>query len=206
MEDPCPICYEKVDVSSGHCTLPCNHTFHFHCMHTWADKNTSCPLCRKDITPAMPQGADDLQAFEGVRFHYVPQLERLVNLGEVVVGEDDILFIMDQCSTTRSVACQALKICDGDVVDSVYYIKEVLPEEDRDTYGPQDFSEPTAEQKAYWNLHSLFESTTRDPNQSKRVVRWRSARGSNGGECHESAHWRHLEGLRILDKDGYDTD
>ena len=45
MED-CPICYESVNASTGHCTLSCSHSFHIACLTRWSATNASCPMCR----------------------------------------------------------------------------------------------------------------------------------------------------------------
>ena len=45
----CSICQEEDNVVRT--TLPCNHTFHLHCIQTWfRTGNTSCPLCRLNCT------------------------------------------------------------------------------------------------------------------------------------------------------------
>lgn len=41
----CSICLEKlIDINSS--TLPCGHKFHFDCIYSWLQENTSCPICR----------------------------------------------------------------------------------------------------------------------------------------------------------------
>jgi hypothetical protein len=42
--EKCNICHEEDNVVRT--TLPCNHSFHVHCIATWFRRNTSCPLCR----------------------------------------------------------------------------------------------------------------------------------------------------------------
>ena len=45
----CSICHEEDNVVRT--TLPCNHSFHVHCIQTWfRTGNTSCPLCRLNCT------------------------------------------------------------------------------------------------------------------------------------------------------------
>jgi hypothetical protein len=196
MEDPCPICYETIDASSGHCTLPCKHTFHFHCLHTWADKNTSCPMCRTNIAPE--------QTSDPPVITIVRRSRALINLRGVYVSEEDIAFVMDQCGVTRGDACRELSVFDGDIIDTVHYFKEVAT---GDLHGPHDYNHISTEMRAYWNLQTFFDTPSFRPLcESKRVVRWRSARGSTRGDKHECVHWDHLDGVSFLDKDGYDTD
>ncbi|CAL9730687.1 RING finger protein Etp1p [Monosporozyma unispora] len=41
----CPVCLERMDSeTSGLITIPCQHTFHCHCLDAW--KNSKCPVCR----------------------------------------------------------------------------------------------------------------------------------------------------------------
>lgn len=44
--EECPICFENVEVDTVVCDQ-CHHNFHMGCMRRWwANKKTSCPLCR----------------------------------------------------------------------------------------------------------------------------------------------------------------
>lgn len=43
----CPICHEE-DTIVRH-TLPCNHTFHLHCIDKWLSKKRTCPICRYKV-------------------------------------------------------------------------------------------------------------------------------------------------------------
>ena len=43
----CPICHEEDSVVRH--TLPCNHTFHLHCIDRWCRRNSTCPMCRYKI-------------------------------------------------------------------------------------------------------------------------------------------------------------
>ena len=42
----CAICYETDNIVRT--TLPCNHSFHIHCINEWFKKSPTCPLCRLD--------------------------------------------------------------------------------------------------------------------------------------------------------------
>ena len=43
----CPICHEEDSVVRH--TLPCNHTFHLHCIDIWLSKKRTCPICRYKV-------------------------------------------------------------------------------------------------------------------------------------------------------------
>ena len=44
---PCLICLNEFrSLSKGDC---CDHTFCFECIDMWTEKNTKCPVCRKEI-------------------------------------------------------------------------------------------------------------------------------------------------------------
>lgn len=48
----CPICFEEVsDESNARVVLPCTHGFHHGCLERWASRNSSCPQCRRELTP-----------------------------------------------------------------------------------------------------------------------------------------------------------
>ena len=69
--DDCPICYEKVDDSTGHCTLSCKHSFHIACLTKWGKDNPSCPMCRKglgatEIAPRPPRASTSFFDFDGL--------------------------------------------------------------------------------------------------------------------------------------------
>ena len=49
MEDPCPICYDTI-YKRQIMTTPCGHQYHMDCLMEWRSyRNTTCPLCRKNI-------------------------------------------------------------------------------------------------------------------------------------------------------------
>lgn len=47
--DECCICKEKYNDNELHRKLPCNHTFHAHCIEDWIIRNKKCPLCRYEL-------------------------------------------------------------------------------------------------------------------------------------------------------------
>jgi len=77
MED-CPICYESVNASTGHCTLACSHSFHISCLTRWSSTNASCPMCRNAMgateAPVRAPVADG-----NLRVHQI--LDMMVNAG-----------------------------------------------------------------------------------------------------------------------------
>ena len=49
----CPIClggFTNQDNEVKYKTRCCHNTFHNSCIRQWANKNTSCPMCRKDLS------------------------------------------------------------------------------------------------------------------------------------------------------------
>ena len=45
----CPICQEETDLNVIR-KLKCNHQFHIYCIEKWLSKETTCPICRKDLS------------------------------------------------------------------------------------------------------------------------------------------------------------
>lgn len=45
----CPICIDVIDNSTINITLECGHRFHFMCIRTWKQINSTCPTCRHII-------------------------------------------------------------------------------------------------------------------------------------------------------------
>ena len=50
----CPICYENIDVN-GVCVTNCGHTFCIDCMAKHLQINNSCPMCRDQVSPEIPE-------------------------------------------------------------------------------------------------------------------------------------------------------
>ena len=42
--------YQNQDNEVKYKTRCCHNTFHNSCIRQWANKNTSCPMCRKDLS------------------------------------------------------------------------------------------------------------------------------------------------------------
>jgi hypothetical protein len=47
--DECCICKEKFNNNELHRKLPCNHTYHAHCIEDWIIRNKKCPICRYEL-------------------------------------------------------------------------------------------------------------------------------------------------------------
>lgn len=47
--DECCICKEKYNDRELHRVLPCNHSYHAHCIEDWIIRNKKCPLCRYEL-------------------------------------------------------------------------------------------------------------------------------------------------------------
>jgi hypothetical protein len=47
--DECCICKDKFNDNELHRKLPCNHTYHAHCIEDWIIRNKKCPICRYEL-------------------------------------------------------------------------------------------------------------------------------------------------------------
>lgn len=48
-KEQCPICYENISPKSK-TTTSCKHVFHRACLDRWTEENSTCPICRHEIT------------------------------------------------------------------------------------------------------------------------------------------------------------
>lgn len=185
MED-CPICYEAVDKSTGHCTLACNHSFHINCLTTWTAKEPSCPMCRHELSEkevaVKRQTARVMNIFEqpttfvmhtATQFHStniiiedhaqpVPPLSasRKIRIGNgVEVLESDVACVMQNAGVSRSIAIQTLRRNDGDIVNSIMGLCEnQMPPLEPVPRPPHDIMrEPTDDQTMRWAMWRLFD-------------------------------------------------
>lgn len=46
----CSICLEEYKKNDNVNILKCNHIFHIHCLNLWLCNNSTCPLCRCDLS------------------------------------------------------------------------------------------------------------------------------------------------------------
>lgn len=46
----CAFCLDEMCFGETLCRLPCMHTFHRRCVHSWLERDRRCMLCRSDIT------------------------------------------------------------------------------------------------------------------------------------------------------------
>ena len=46
----CSICLEEYKKNDNVNILKCNHIFHIHCLNLWLYNNTTCPLCRCNLS------------------------------------------------------------------------------------------------------------------------------------------------------------
>lgn len=49
-DEECSICCEKYKHNDQVCVSHCKHSFHYTCLNNWVEQNSSCPLCRKNIS------------------------------------------------------------------------------------------------------------------------------------------------------------
>ena len=48
----CSICTNPITAETGRAQLACSHTFHLGCIGRWTTRgDTTCPLCRREVTP-----------------------------------------------------------------------------------------------------------------------------------------------------------
>ena len=47
--EPCSVCLEAFAVGDKLRCLPCEHTFHRHCIDPWLADHKHCPLCKRDV-------------------------------------------------------------------------------------------------------------------------------------------------------------
>ena len=58
----CPVCSEDFVLAGGALQLPCSHLFHENCVMPWLDAKRTCPICRYELTEAVPT-VDFLERF-----------------------------------------------------------------------------------------------------------------------------------------------
>jgi Zn-finger in ubiquitin-hydrolases and other protein/BRCA1-associated protein 2/Ring finger domain len=59
----CPVCLDPIDPDEiPAITILCNHSFHFNCISKWAD--STCPVCRFVMQPAVPSECEQCRALE----------------------------------------------------------------------------------------------------------------------------------------------
>jgi len=134
--DDCPICYEKVDDSTGHCTLSCKHSFHIACLTKWGKDNPSCPMCRKGLgaTEVAPRPRIVIHMSDGGFDHMFaptifgmsggappePRDERTVDVGGgVILEERSIALVMAHTEASRDDTIRSLRRHEGDIVNSI---------------------------------------------------------------------------------------
>ena len=64
-DNKCSICIQDFDKNTV--VLECGHLFHFNCLITWSKNNTTCPLCRRNIS---------------IKSNY--SLERKIKIGDLI--------------------------------------------------------------------------------------------------------------------------
>ena len=123
--DDCPICYEKVDDSTGHCTLSCKHSFHIACLTKWGKDNPSCPMCRKGLGATEVAPPPEL-------LHRVTIIPAFLYRGAargtggaggtgggVILEERDIALVMAHTEASRDDTIRSLRRHEGDIVNSI---------------------------------------------------------------------------------------
>ena len=127
--DDCPICYETVDDSTGHCTLSCKHSFHIACLTKWGKDNPSCPMCRKGLgnTEVAPP-PEPLHRVRIIRNSYFGSGHGILadilgtalpDAGGDNLEQSDIELVMTQGHVSREAAAEALTRHGGDIVNAI---------------------------------------------------------------------------------------
>jgi len=60
----CAICQEKYELNQWITILPCQHTFHSHCILTWLHTKRTCPWCRGDVIDAQNPSREEEEEYE----------------------------------------------------------------------------------------------------------------------------------------------
>ncbi|KAF0720495.1 hypothetical protein AaE_010312 [Aphanomyces astaci] len=50
-DEICPICLVEFVAEEGLRQLPCQHHFHPNCIGEWLQRNLTCPMCKRDLSP-----------------------------------------------------------------------------------------------------------------------------------------------------------
>jgi Ring finger domain len=168
MED-CPICYDAVDKSTGHCTLACNHSFHINCLTTWSAKEPTCPLCRHElgekevaVKRAKPEPwgwlGENVIEDDGVIVSEVTQ--PTIHIGDgVEVTEADVQEVMHVGPATRGEAIRALRRYHGSVDLAVDEILSPFRPHRMVPAPRYPLDEPSEDQTIAWALHRMFDET-----------------------------------------------
>ena len=48
-ESRCSVCLDNINEGDSEIELDCEHRFHVRCVHEWAKRRNSCPVCRRTI-------------------------------------------------------------------------------------------------------------------------------------------------------------
>ncbi|KAH5249477.1 hypothetical protein HBI71_163790 [Parastagonospora nodorum] len=55
-EEDWSICLEPITDNGGHQLPLCKHFYHYQCLLTWTEQNSTCPMCRQEMfVPAKPE-------------------------------------------------------------------------------------------------------------------------------------------------------
>lgn len=179
--DDCPICYEKVNDKTGHCTLACTHSFHISCLTKWSKDTPSCPMCRNALNDMeVAREPDRVQEFlaewlDGRQHLFIytpvpepppppgpaPPANRILNIGEgVSVPESDVALVMQHASVTRGQAVRALRRYEGDIVNSILMLTNPDEATSHPPPPPRDpMVDPSDDQATTWFIQSMFEDT-----------------------------------------------
>jgi hypothetical protein len=168
MED-CPICYDAVDKSTGHCTLACNHSFHINCLTTWSAKEPTCPLCRHELgekevavktAKPEPWGWLDENVIEDDGVIVSEVTHPTFHIGDgIYVSQADVQEVMHVGPATRGEAIRALRRYHGSVDLAVDEILSPFRPHRMVPAPRYPLDEPSEDQTIAWALHRMFDET-----------------------------------------------
>jgi hypothetical protein len=213
--DPCPICFEPVDDTTGHCTLSCKHVFHIACLTKWGKETASCPMCRRslgatEVEPAPPPREFWTEWIGGRRWHIIsssqavetmddppppegppPPENRIHHIQHMMVTESDIETVMEVSHVNRGAAVRALLQHDGAVDGAVSWLAlPPLPPEPPVYFPPRDpMTHPADDQLTTWFIQRMFDEGESIPGvyNSYRDLHDRMRNGPQG------RYWQHYE-------------
>jgi len=215
MED-CPICYEAVTDSTGHCTLSCKHSFHISCLTKWSNETPSCPMCRNPLGTTEAPAKQIVESHDMSRWWIhvgqgqgafarliqealgpeppqpppptMPRPSRIINIGGgVQVSEEDVALVMEHAHATRGEAIRALRRHEGCIVNSIMMLIERSEAAPRAPEVRDPLQECSDDQATAWFLQELFNDTSYHWN-SYSDMRYRMH-----NNIHKHEYWMHRE-------------
>ena len=89
--EECCICYDNFTQEQDIIRLPCNnnHIFHAHCIGEWMERNTTCPLCKIDISNNFDKDGNTINFAQNMNDNR-PENSNDIEMGDTEITEDEI--------------------------------------------------------------------------------------------------------------------